>query len=183
MKCKCSKIRKRLIRQDGDGLPDDLRAAVDACSDCRRFFERVRMVRQLLALKNEESPADYGPRCVANVHRRLAVLLEENTAERADWREIWMGPVPAFRFGVAALFVVFFGLHMLTSTPPPLTQWTPQAEMRTLFEAPARTTGPWMEPAARGFYEQSAVTTASNGRPLEIRQPPPVYFQFINLEP
>ncbi len=185
MKCKCSRLRKRLSLYDERTLPDDLRAALENCPSCRRFFEQHQMVRQLLALKNCESPPDYGSRCVENVHRRLAALLEEEKkGALTDWRDIWLGPVPAFRVGVAALFLVFLGLHMLSSAPRPLTQWVPQPEPRTAHERRLESPSPPFRAAdMRLLYEQGDFTTASNGRPIEVIRRPPSYFQLINLEP
>ncbi len=183
MKCKCSRLRRQLIRYGEDTLPDKLRAARDACPDCKRFFERTQLMRHLLALKNQEPSADYEQRCVQGVHRRLRTLLAEEAEKQRGWREIWLGPVPAFRFGVAALFVVFLGLHLMSSTPTPISEWTPQPGMRTLLEAPRSAPDLRMETGTRPSHEHINFTTASNGRPIEIRQPPPAYYQLINLEP
>jgi hypothetical protein len=119
MKCRCARMRKKLIAYTREtDLPDDLRSAMEACPECRAFWLSMRRVAGLIALKRYEHPDEAAlERCRLAVRRRMTTLHEE--AEEWSWDAVWGSTMPAFRFAMAALFVALLGLHIFSASHLP----------------------------------------------------------------
>ncbi len=115
MKCKCSQLQKEILAHIHAEFPDDLRARVDQCSVCSAFERRSRAIHGLVTLKRYEKPDPaFEERCVSYVRRQILTGMYAPEQEEAGaWHSIWESAFPAFRFGMAALFVALLGLHML----------------------------------------------------------------------
>ncbi len=124
MKCRCAKTKKRLMAHPRDtDLPDDLRATLESCPECRAFWSRMQRISGLIALKRYEYP-DLATldRCRRDVHQRILDLQAkaQAQAEPVSWSAVWGTTLPAFRFSMAALFVALLGLHIFSASHLPV---------------------------------------------------------------
>lgn len=124
-------LEQRLtLYSSADTLPPDLEKALQANPDLKQRWEQSQRLTKLLSLKQYERPdPDVASRCRSSVIRQLRSIDQEERYPVIDWG--WDGVSPAFRMGLAALFVAFIGLQLM-SDPSRSSSPTQQADLSAL---------------------------------------------------
>lgn len=111
----CHDIQRYCLERVGTPLGASVEAHLASCADCRRVYERAVAVRNLLGLKRYEQPdAHLETRLLATVRSRIeqgegrAVGLLGRLAEL-----LASEPLPALRYGLAAVAVALVGANVL----------------------------------------------------------------------
>ena len=118
MNWKIRKLAQRLdLYVDTESLPADLERALEQHADLRAHWEQRQRLTQLLAFKQYERPdPDVASRCRSSVIRQLRSIDQEESYPVFDWA--WPGVSPAFRVGLAALFMAFVGYQVMNNSGP-----------------------------------------------------------------
>lgn len=118
---KCNDVQRYCIEQAGSPLEARYEEHLASCADCRRVYERTLAVCRLVALKRYEQPdPQFEMRTQAAIRRRIAEDAASSWAERI-WGVLEGGPVPAFRYALAAAVIAMVGVNvMLTQQLPSL---------------------------------------------------------------
>lgn len=187
MKCKCSKLQKEILEHIHAEFPDDLRARVDQCPACSAFERRSRAIHGLVALKRYEKPDPaFEERCVSYVRRQILTgMYATDTEDAGAWQSVWESAFPAFRFGMAALFVALLGLHMLmVGSLPTLdtADFSPRGGVAVDQQSPVRASlAPSLEEWSGRDPHMPVMLIASNRGPAILQQQRP-YIQFVSFD-
>jgi len=114
---RCKNVRQWLVVQARNPpLPTGIAEHISRCAECRLFQEQDLQVRQLIGLKQYESPP-FGSeeRTVRAVHAIMEEQWHGHPAGQPQrfWDFLFIEPVPAFRYAAAVLLLVLVSVHML----------------------------------------------------------------------
>lgn len=110
----CTKAKKLILENLGGEMPHDFHEHLMNCALCRKLYESQLSVRQMISLKAYEKPDEKA--ATSTVSRIMHEIREqEKQREKSDEKWAWFFAEP--RYGLAALIVLFFALHMLSVKP------------------------------------------------------------------
>jgi len=151
---RCSRALRLLMKYEDGNPPSEVMAHLAKCSSCKEQYEKSLLVQKLISLKKYEQPSAASNERRATAIRREIVQASEDPHPREAIGNVWelltLEPLPALRYGVAALFVLLVSLQVLTM--PELTSLesialdSAPAAIETSQPEIARTEGPPAEP-------------------------------------
>lgn len=120
-----------------EGLPEAVAAHLAECAECRRFYERLRELTNLIGLKRYERPQPEAvQRACAAIHQQLVEeACRETEGERVREAPVWIGL--ALRYALATTVLALLAVHVLTPrVSPVLSDLPPPQELPRMARAP-----------------------------------------------